>query len=112
MKKTIFLTLLVLLLILVGFFGLKGKKIIQQKPTEIEKPQEKNIELSVLDVYLSESEKPDTVYLNMRVKWQPAKGIGAPSCDIYFPPQEGMEQGTGPIEGGCNFIEPIGEERE
>ncbi len=102
------------MIVLVGFFGLKSQRLSKEKPPETgETPSvPQKISLSVLDVYLSESEDPSTVYLNMRVKWQPAKGIGAPSCDIYFPAQEGMEQGIGPIENGCNFVVPLNDKED
>lgn len=114
MKKVIFLIPVILLIVLGGFFGLKEIRIQKGKPPAISKSSKttEEISLSVLSVYFTESEDPKNVYLNMRVKWWPAEGIGAPSCDIYFPSQEGMEMGTGPIENGCNFVAPIGKEEE
>ena len=111
MKKIFFIVPIVLLIVLVGFFGLKSQRLPKEKPPETGQTPQK-VSLSILDVYLTESENQNIVYLNMRVKWQPAKGIGAPSCDIYFPPQEGMDQGIGPIENGCNFVVPLNDKED
>ena len=114
MKKMFFLILIILVVTLFVFLGLKSKKMPEEKLPEVSETSSnpQKISLSVLDVYLSESEDPSTIYLNRRVKWQPAKGIGAPACDIYFPPQEGMEQGIGPIENGCNFVVPLNDKED
>ena len=74
---------------------------------EVEKETSEGFE--VLSVFFSETEDYNEVLLNMKVKWV-GKEKGAPRCDIYFPPQEGLEMGIGPIENGPSIVESLYQE--
>ncbi|MEM1513455.1 MAG: hypothetical protein QXW78_00085 [Candidatus Thermoplasmatota archaeon] len=74
-----------------------------------EKEAKETDKFEVLSVFFRETENPNEVLLNMKVKWV-GKEKGAPRCDIYFPPQEGLEMGIGPIENGPAIVEPLYQE--
>ena len=94
MKKTFIYTTLIIfcvaILAMVGFSFL-GKK----KTNEVSKPIESKKEFRLEKIYFSETEDPNDVLLNIKIT-SGKKGVWR--YEIYFPPQEGLAQGIGPIE--------------
>jgi len=96
-KKSI--ALIIFLIFLIGgvFAFWEIQKFGKVSKPEKEKPtQEKTSPYFLVEkVYFTETEDPNTVLLNIKIK---KHKIAYYKYEIHFPPQEGTAQGIGPIE--------------
>jgi hypothetical protein len=101
MPKSPIIIFIFLLLIIGGgliFLNLQNKKSQPERPSEVLKT---NPYFIVEKVYFTETEEPNNVLLNIKLK---KNKIAYYKYEIHFPPQEKVPQGIGPIE--TEFAKP------
>jgi hypothetical protein len=101
MPKNLIIIFIILILIIGGgliLLNLQSKISQPEKPTETPKTTPYFI---VEKVYFTETEDPNTVLLNIKLK---KNKITHYKYEIHFPPQERAPQGIGPIE--AEFAKP------